>query len=128
MGGRGSDNSRGDVRTIVYYEWKQQWWLEQNPQPTISDDSIQLGIMAYSQKQAHSCKCMAESFAMAWLPFLPAKGIKPEWESRYKHLISGKLRTTVALPVDIEGERSDDESNGGKIEEDEKYDAFELDD
>ena len=35
---------------------------------------------------------------------------------------------TVALPVDIEGERSDDESNGGEIEEDEKYDASELDD
>ena len=25
-------------RTIVYYEWKQQWWLGQNPQPTISDN------------------------------------------------------------------------------------------
>ena len=94
----------------------------------ISDNSIQLGITAYSQKQAHSCKCMAKSFAMAWLPFLQAKVIKPEWESRYKYLISGKLRTTVVLPVDIEGERSDDESNGGEIEEDEKYDAFELDD
>ena len=86
--------------TIVYYEWKQQWWF---------------GITAYSQKQAHSCKCMAESFAMAWLPFLQAKGIKPEWESRYKHLISGKLRMTIALPVDIEGERSDDESNGERL-------------
>ena len=113
-------------RTIVYYEWKQQWWLDRNSQPTPSDDSIQLGITAYSQKQAYSCKCMADSFAMAWLPFLQAEGIIPEWESRYKHLVSGKLRTAVAL--DVEGERSEDESNGGQIEQEEKYDAFELDD
>ena len=112
-------------RTIVYYEWKQQWWLERNSRSTISEDSIQVGITAYSQKQAHSCKCMAESFAMAWLPFLQEKGIKPEWESRYKHLVSGKLRTTVALDI---GEKSEDESDGGAIEEEEKYDAFELDD
>ena len=112
-------------RAIVYYEWKQQWWLERNSQPTIGEDSIQVGITAYSQKQAHSCKCMAESFAMAWLPFLQENGIKPEWEGRYKHLVSGKLRTTVALDI---GEKSEEESDGGAIEEEVKYDAFDLDD
>ena len=71
-------------RTIVYYEWKQKWWLEENLQTMTIDDTIQHGITAYSQKQAHYCKSMADSFALAWLPFLQSKGIKPEWEDRYK--------------------------------------------
>jgi hypothetical protein len=113
-------------RTIVYYEWKQQWWIEQIPQPTTSKDTIQLGLSAYSQKQAHYCQCMAESFAMAWLPFLQSEGIKPEWEHRYNQLVSGgKSQSTAALDIE---EISEDESNGGDIVEVEKYDAFELDD
>jgi hypothetical protein len=114
-------------RTIVYYEWKQQWWLEQNPQPTTSEDTIRHGITAYSQKQAHYCKSMAESFAMAWLPFLRSEGIKPEWEHRYNHLfLGGKSRSTA----DLEGEEetSGDESYGGEIDEEERYDPFDLDD
>jgi len=114
-------------RTIVYYKWKQKWWLKQNPQPTTSEDTTQHGISAYSQKQAHYCKCMAESFAKAWLPFLKSEGIKPEWEHRYNQLVSGgKSQSTTAL--DIEKETSEDESYGGEIEDEEKYDAFELDD
>jgi hypothetical protein len=113
-------------RTIVYYEWKQQWWLKQNPQPTTSEDTIQHGISAYSQKQAYYCKCMAESFARAWLPFLQSEGIKPEWEHRYNRLVSGG-KSWSATALDIEKE-SEDESYGGEMEEKEKYDAFELDD
>lgn len=115
-------------RTIVYYERKEQWWLEQNPQPTTIDDTtgIQHGITAYSQKQAHYCKCMAESFARAWLPFLQSEGIKPEWEHRYKQLVSGKSRSTVAL--EMEKDPSEDGSYEGEVEEQEKYDTFELDD
>ena len=113
-------------RTIVYYEWKQQWWLEENSQPTTCQDAIQHGITAYSQKQAHYCRCMAESFAMAWLPFLQSEGIKPEWEDRYKHLISGKFGSTVTS--DMEKETSEDGNYGGDINEEEKIDTFELDD
>jgi hypothetical protein len=113
-------------RTIVYYEWKQQWWLEQDCQPTTRDDIIRQGIAAYSQKQAHYCRCMAESFAIAWLPFLQSEGIKPEWKDRYKQFISGKMIATVLL--DMEKEMSEDGSYGGEIEEEEKHDAFELDD
>ena len=28
-------------RTIVYYEWKEQWWLGQNPEQTTIEDTIQ---------------------------------------------------------------------------------------
>ena len=65
-------------QTIVYYKWKQQWWLKQNLGPTTNEDTIQHGISAYSQKQAHYCECMAKSFAVAWLPFLKLEGIKQE--------------------------------------------------
>ena len=69
---------------------------------------------------------MAESFAMAWLPFLQSEGIKSEWEHRYNQLVSGgKSRSTSALDIE---ETSEDESYGGEIEKEEKYDAFELDD
>ena len=113
-------------RTIVYYEWKQQWWLDRNPQPTTDEDTIQQGISAYSQKQAYYCRCMAESFAMAWLPFLQSEGIKPEWEERYKRLFSGKVKSTEAL--DMEKEISEDGSDEGENDGGEKYDTFELDD
>jgi hypothetical protein len=113
-------------RTIVYYEWKQQWWLDQNPQPSTSEDTIRQGITAYSQKQAYYCRCMAESFAMAWLPFLQSEGIKPDWEDRYKRLVSGKFRSTEAS--DMEKETSEDGSYGGETDEEEKHDTFELDD
>ena len=114
-------------RTIVYYEWKQQWWLEKNTQETNSEDMIHHGITAYSKKQAHYCMCMAESFAIAWLPFLQSVGIKPDWEQRYNRFISGKSRSTTPLNIDVEKETSEDESYGGEIEA-EVYDAFELDD
>jgi hypothetical protein len=113
-------------RTIAYYEWKQKWWLKQDPRPTTSDDTIQRGISAYSQKQAYYCECMAGSFARAWLPFLQSEGIKPEWEQRYGELVSaGKY--ILAGAVDLEKETGEDgeEANDG---EKEKYDAFELDD
>jgi hypothetical protein len=110
-------------RTIVYYEWKQQWWLEQATRQQPSD-SFQNGIAAYSQKQAYYCKCLAEGFAKAWLPFLQSKGIRPEWENRYSRLASGK-NSSSTVASDDEKETSEDE---GEIEEKERYDAFELDD
>lgn len=110
-------------RTIVYYEWKQQWWLEQNSRPATREDTIQHGISAYCQKQAHYCKCMAESFAVAWLPFLQSESIKSEWEHRYYQLISkGKSRSTEVSDMENEGSEEED------IEEKKKDDAFELDD
>jgi hypothetical protein len=113
-------------RTIVYYEWKQQWWLDQNSQARTGEDTIRHGISAYSQKQAYYCRCMAESFAMAWLPFLQSEGIKTEWEDRYKGLVLGKFRSTEES--DMDKEASDDGSDEREIDREERYDTFELDD
>ena len=38
-------------QTIVYYKWKQQWWLKQNLGPTTNEDTIQHGISAYSRSK-----------------------------------------------------------------------------
>jgi hypothetical protein len=115
-------------RTIVYYEWKEQWWL-QNARQATGDDSIQHGITAYSHKQAHYCKCLAQGFAMAWLPFLQSEGIKVEWEHRYDQLISAK-NSRATMSLDVEKETGGNESDEGEIEEEpeERYDAFEWDD
>jgi hypothetical protein len=111
-------------RTIVYYEWKEQWWL-QNARQATCDDSIQHGIIAYTQKQAYYCKCLAEGFAMAWLPFLQSEGIEPDWEHRYDQSISGKK----SGPLGVEKGKGEDENSEGEIEEEpeRRPDAFDLD-
>ena len=112
-------------RSVVYYEWKEQWWLKQNARQA-SDNHIQHGIAAYSHKQAYYCKCLAEGFAMAWLPFLESEGIKPEWGHRYDHLISGR-KSGSAVTLVMENETSEEENCDGDHEWEGRYDAFELD-
>ena len=112
-------------RSVVYYEWKEQWWLKQNARQA-SDDSIQHGLAAYTHKQAYYCKCLAEGFAMAWLPFLQSEGIKPDWGHRYDHLISGK-KSGSAVPLGVESETSEEENCDGDTEGQGVYDAFDLD-
>ena len=128
-------------RTIVYYEWKELWWIQQIDQQTTHEHSIQHGIAAYAQKQAYYCKCLAESFATAWLPFLQSQGITPEWKHRYNWLIADKKSgSTVASSEDSSDEQShtggteENEGIDGEDNEEEEYgenkihDAFELDD
>ena len=81
-------------RTIVYYEWKQQWWLKQNPGPTTNEDTIQHEISAYSQKQAHYCECMAKGFAVAWLLFLQSEGIC----HNFSHVLYFSLTLSFVFP------------------------------
>jgi hypothetical protein len=125
-------------RTIVYYEWRESWWLEKEVKWSIADESVQHGIAAYAQKQGYFCKCLAESFASAWLPFLESEGIVPEWKGRYENLMTeAKYRSTAIqiqhLQDDISGKEADDsEIQEEGYEEEYKeasiYDVFELDD
>jgi hypothetical protein len=129
-------------RTIVYYEWKELWWIRWIDQQTTHEHSIQHGIAAYAQKQAYYCKCLAESFATAWLPFLQSQGITPDWKHRYNWLIADKKPgCTVASSKDsldeqshTDGTEENDEGIDGEDNEEEEYgenkihDAFELDD
>lgn len=87
-------------RTIKYYEWRELWWLEKEVTQSIGDGSIQHGITAYAYKQAYYCKCLAESFAIAWLPFLESEGITPEWRRKYDRLIANKKARSISIPVE----------------------------
>ena len=95
------------------------------------EDAIPHEIAAYSQKQLHYCKCMAESCAMAWLPILQSEDIKPEWDHRYDQLISGK-KSGSTVPFYVENETNEDENyegeSGEKHASEGRYDAFEIDD
>jgi hypothetical protein len=123
-------------RTIIYYEWKESWWLEQAITHSAGVESIQQGAAAYAQKQAYFCKCLAESFASAWLPFLESQEIFPDWTTRYGHLVTKhKSRSGAILdgPEVINEQKDDDSSeweddDGKEYQEENIYDTFELDD
>ena len=127
-------------RVIVYYEWKELWWVKEKEHWTTGNDSINYGIRAYAQKQAYLCKCLAQSFAIAWLPFLQSKGVVPEWKPRYDYLVSSKNDPRVESVLSNTSVEQDD-NNDGIVNEDEdeevdeeelyigeaSYDTFELD-
>jgi hypothetical protein len=118
-------------RTIVYYEWKESWWLEQEVRRSAGDDSIQQGLAAYAQKQAYYCKCLAESFARAWLPFLESQGIIPVWRTRYSHLILAQksaMHGPEMATEKIDDDSNSEEDNEEECQEKDIYDTFELDD
>jgi hypothetical protein len=132
-------------RTIIYYEWKVSWWLQKNIQHSVIDETIQHGIAAYAQKQAYYCRCLAESFASTWLPYLQSQGIIPDWGHRYVDVIStgkknsrssdasGMVRTTHLPLADVDedmmssGTEEEEQSDNG-YDENLIKDAFEFDD
>jgi len=118
-------------RAIAYYEWKQSWWLAQGQKSSEGGDRyVQHGLIAYAQKQAHICKCMAGGFAKSWLSFLEGKGMACEWKNKYQGLIQGGLVEGTG------GERSgnDSEEDGeqekerGIVENSRAKNTFEWDD
>ena len=123
-------------RTIIYYEWKESWWLEQAITHSAGDESIQQGVAAYAQKQAHLCKCLAESLASAWLPFLESQKIIPDWTTRYGHLVTKQKSRPGAIldGSEVVNEQKDEDSSewedddGKEFQEGNIYDTFELDD
>jgi hypothetical protein len=130
-------------RVVCYYEWKESWWLKQLEGHTAGRDSIQHGIGAYAHKQAYLCKCLAKSFAMAWLPFLQSKGVVPDWKSRYDQLVPNiqEPRTSSAPGHDLtdqdnelDGKEVIDDQFDEEVDEEEQYlehasfDTFGLDD
>ena len=62
---------------------------------------------------------------MAWLPFLQSEGIKPKWEDRYDQLNSDKKSSST---ITVEKDSDDDENLEEEIDEEGRYDVFELDD
>jgi hypothetical protein len=108
--------------------------MEQGRKRLSGEDSMQDGISAYAQKQAYYCKCLAERFAVAWLPFLESEGIATEWGMRYIQLIANKSPNATVVSTNASGDSDQEEDNvtgeedGEEREESNVCDLFEIDD
>ena len=74
-------------RTLLYFEWKQAWWLslqsERENSKTPPPDVVQRGLQAYAQRQANVYKNITFSFANKWRKTLCSHNLYPGWLSRY---------------------------------------------
>jgi hypothetical protein len=96
-------------KAVRFFGWKAQWWLSQACCRTEGNPSIIHGVAAYAEKQAHLCKCLAQSCITAWLPVLKGSGVISDWEAYYPF-----MPTTT----DVSSETfTDDDDNGGGGEE-----------
>ena len=96
-------------RVVMYHEWKAGWWHSQAARRSDVDASVVHGVMAYAEKQAYFCECLARSCVASWLPVLKGNGPAQDWEARYS--MPHVPYTSSALPqadddteVDYDGE------------------------
>lgn len=116
-------------RAIVYLNWKAVWWREQSSLRVHEDETILSGISGYAHKQAAICSCMAERFAVYWLPHLREKGIKPTWEGDYEHLLDVSVDVSEEQEgVTLNGDEEGDEEIEYEGQEDDLEAEIGLDD
>jgi hypothetical protein len=116
-------------QVVAFHEWKAQWWRNQACCHTDGDSCVIHGIIAYAEKQAHLCECLAQSCVTSWLPTLKANGTAPpDWEACYHY---PSVLTTADIydetPTDGDGDEDEDAEeidDGG----DEKGECSEGDD
>ena len=74
-------------RTLLYFEWKQAWWLslqsERENSKTPPPEGVQRGLRAYAQRQANVYENITFSFANKWRKTLCSHNLYPSWLSRY---------------------------------------------
>lgn len=71
-------------RVLSYFEWRADWWLEQENRRKSADLSLLSGVSAYAHKQATLCRRMAARCASFWLPTMKKHNIIPNWSEEYK--------------------------------------------
>lgn len=88
-------------RTLVYCDWKADWWRTQSSLRADAGIEVLSGLQAYAEKQAVMWESLGISFASSWYKTLVANGHETEWPERYR--IAGEnpklrmKRTTLAL-------------------------------
>jgi hypothetical protein len=70
-------------RVIEFEEWRAGWWRKQAHRQLVVSEHIQHGLVAYAERQAALCECIARGHALHWLPVLRSFDIEPCWASRY---------------------------------------------
>ena len=69
--------------TLVFMEWKADWWKKQVFRHADAPAHLCHGIEAYALRQAALHERIAACHAMYWLPVLKSKQITPCWEAWY---------------------------------------------
>lgn len=66
-------------RVIMFHEWKAQWWRHQAGRRSDAEGSVIHGVVAYAEKQAQLCECLAQSCITTWLPALKGTDVTSDW-------------------------------------------------
>ncbi|KAJ2911924.1 hypothetical protein MD484_g8492, partial [Candolleomyces efflorescens] len=101
-------------RTVVYLNWKAEWWSLRAVSPPFRAADIAHGIAAYGAKQAAMCRQLGARFSQVWEPVLKRLGLSPQWISA-RHPADLPDIGQVDLSAD---ERNDDD------DENTDFDAF----
>lgn len=114
-------------RVIEWYEWKAAWWEKKASERVNGDPDILDGVIAYSHKQAHIVRQMAQRCAEIWIPVLKTYGETPDWTSRYPTTSSEKKKrrqSTKGMAHDQAHKDGDgDLSDGNGTEDDDESEA-----
>ena len=74
-------------RTLKFFEWKSDRWLESQDQRTTAETSpdlqVQHGLRAYAHRQAAMYSLMVKIFANHWRKFLIERSLGLDWLSQY---------------------------------------------
>jgi hypothetical protein len=70
-------------RILCYMDWRVCYWQSCASKRQVSDATVQEGITAYAERQAHIVQALAHSFAQKWLPLLKGYSITPNWPKHY---------------------------------------------
>ena len=96
-------------RTVVYLEWKADWWKVQasRRKHSVNDRALIQGISAFAHHQVYLVSKLAASCAQTWVPILWQYGIKTPWADKY-NITQQDQETSNAHTNDIESYISGD--------------------
>lgn len=70
-------------RTVVYLEWKANWWKGQASRRVVENATLMQGLSAYAYRQESLLTSLAASCAMKWVGALRSHGETAEWTNKY---------------------------------------------
>lgn len=116
--------------TLVFMEWKADWWKNQAFRCADAPAHLRHGIEAYALRQAALHECIAAHHTMHWLPVLKSKQITPCWEARYyvpenNHTHGASANEDLDEGDDVPAD-SDDEAEV-ELDESDIHDDYEVD-
>jgi hypothetical protein len=118
--------------TLVFMEWKADWWRKQAFSRPDAPVHLRHGIEAYALRQAALQECIAVCHTMHWLPVLKSKQITPCWEAKYG-MPKNSFSHGASVNEDPDGDdevvvdSDDKEEEGDEFDESHIHDDYEVD-